>query len=132
MVTLTKMCVRCLIRRGRGEFCKNSRAKDGLQSWCKDCQRDYMRGRKVDPERRRLAARRSAKKFVTKRRARERVKDAVRRGDLPPVRTMACADCGATANAYDHADHNLPLDVEPVCHECHGRRSRHRGEHGRP
>lgn len=128
----TKICARCKAPKALAEFCRNSATKDGRQSWCKDCARDYMRGRSGDPAARRRSARDSAKRYPERRRAREKVKDAIRRGDLARASDCMCTDCGKPADAYDHAaGYDNPLDVEPVCHECHGRRSRVRGEHRR-
>ena len=85
-----------------------------------------------DPEKRRANARASAKRYPERRRAREKVKDAVRAGVLPSVKSQRCVDCGLQAQAYDHAfGYDRPLDVEPVCYKCHGKRSRKRGEHKR-
>lgn len=85
-----------------------------------------------DPEKRRANAKASAARYPERRRAREKVKDAVRRGDLAPIKSCLCVDCGAQAHAYDHAfGYDKPLQVEPVCSKCHGRRSRERGEHRR-
>lgn len=49
---------------------------------------------------------------------------AVQRGDLVNLKTnhVACVDCGARANAYDHRDYNKPLEVVPVCGSCNFRR----------
>lgn len=85
-----------------------------------------------DPEKRRANAKASAKRHPERRRARERVKEAVRAGRLLPIKTRRCVDCGNQAAAYDHAfGYDRPLDVEPVCHKCHGARSKMRGEHKR-
>lgn len=43
---------------------------------------------------------------------------AVKRGELPPVKTLLCADCGAPACDYDHRDYAKPLEVDPVCRKC--------------
>lgn len=53
-------------------------------------------------------------------RASNKVRRAVRRGDLPNLKAevVACADCGANADRYDHRDYLKPLDVAPVCHAC--------------
>lgn len=126
----SKVCARCRIEKTLSEFPANRKARDGRGGWCSDCQRDYMRGRSSNAQRRRAASKASARKHPDRRRAREQVKDAVRRGDLAPVRSLACHDCGRPARAYDHyAGYDRPLDVQPVCFECHGRRSRSRGEH---
>lgn len=50
------------------------------------------------------------------------VKRAIARGDLPPAKTLACADCGKPARDYDHRDYAKPLDVQPVCRSCNKRR----------
>lgn len=99
--------------------------------------RNYARGAAhwkwsggFDPVKRRANAKASAKKYPERRRAREKVKDAVRRGSLPWIRSQSCVDCGIPARAYDHhLGYHLPLEVQPVCFTCHGRRSRYRGEH---
>jgi hypothetical protein len=50
------------------------------------------------------------------------VSRAVRHGEIPPARQLACADCGAQALHYDHRDYGRPLDVQPVCRSCNYRR----------
>lgn len=52
------------------------------------------------------------------------VRAAVQRGDLPSLKTglVACVDCGARAEHYDHRDYNKPLLVEPVCRICNFQR----------
>ena len=125
-----KICVRCKLP--KADFPKNRSRRDGLGSWCNDCQRDYMRGRKGDPIKRRLAAKKSAHRYPERRQAREKVKDAVRSGKLSIIKRQICVDCGAPANSYDHyLGYDHKLDVEPVCSVCHGKRSRKRGEHRR-
>lgn len=64
-------------------------------------------------------------------RARWAVNNAVQVGRLPKVKTLACLDCGAIAQEYDHYLGYSEVhwyDVEPVCTSCHGRRSAERGE----
>ena len=127
-----KRCSRCRKTKTRTEFCARKDARDGLQSWCKDCQRDYMRGRPSDPLRRNANAKISAKRHPARRRARESVQNAIRSGRMPPARALACVDCGKSADAYDHhAGYSRALEVQAVCHVCHGLRSRKRGEHRR-
>lgn len=55
--------------------------------------------------------------------AHQAVAAAVKRGDLPPIKSLACTDCGKPAHDYDHRDYSKPLDVQPVCRSC----NRHRG-----
>lgn len=56
--------------------------------------------------------------------AQQQTQRAVRAGVLPNPRisTLACADCGKRADRYDHRDYFSPLDVQPVCCGCNGRR----------
>jgi hypothetical protein len=83
-----------------------------------------------DPAKRRANAKASAARHPERRRAREQVKNAVRRGALAPVKTLACKDCGQPAQAYDHCKgYDHPLEVEPVCYKCHGKRAKARGEY---
>jgi len=42
-----KQCKRCLHRKPKSEFCKSSRLKDGLQTWCKQCINEYKRERRT-------------------------------------------------------------------------------------
>lgn len=66
-----------------------------------------------------------------KQRSRAAVSSAVRRGGMPRARDLSCVDCGESARQYDHArgyDDEHALDVDPVCMECHGRRTSSRGE----
>lgn len=51
------------------------------------------------------------------------VRVAVENGFLVNPTTCACVDCGAQARLHDHRDYSRPLDVEPVCRQCNGRRS---------
>lgn len=59
-----------------------------------------------------------------KRRAHEFVKNAIRNGKLPPVKTLACSFCPKQASHYHHYkgyDKEHWLDVVPVCSECHNK-----------
>lgn len=47
---------------------------------------------------------------------------AIRKGQLKPPQSLDCADCGKTAEQYDHRDYGRPLDVEPVCRSCNFKR----------
>ena len=56
--------------------------------------------------------------------AKKKVYIAVRRGDLPRASELKCADCGKSAEVYDHRDYNLPLNVNPVCKSCNAIRGK--------
>ncbi len=52
--------------------------------------------------------------------AQRQVQDAVKRGELPNLRTVEtpCVDCGVRATDWEHRDYSAPLVVEPVCRSC--------------
>lgn len=54
--------------------------------------------------------------------AHQQVNLAVRRGEMPPASSMPCADCGGTAECYEHRDYRRAFSVEPVCGPCNARR----------
>ena len=51
-----------------------------------------------------------------------KVKQAIKKGILAPVKTLLCVDCGRPGECYDHRDYNKPLDVVAVCRKCNYRR----------
>lgn len=57
-------------------------------------------------------------------RARAAVRYRVKCGDMPPVRSLECVQCGKPAKHYHHHhgyDKSHQLDVIPLCLSCHGR-----------
>ena len=50
------------------------------------------------------------------------VRQAIKRGELPPINALTCVDCGAPAKHYDHRNYDIPLDVVPTCHSCNLKR----------
>lgn len=60
--------------------------------------------------------------FPLQKKAHEKVKNAMARGQLLPPSQLTCRDCGETAECYDHRDYRKPLDVDPVCTRCNIRR----------
>lgn len=82
-----------------------------------------------DPAKRRANAKASSARYPERRQAREKVKDAVRSGKIPPAKMLSCVDCGESAKRYDHfAGYDKPLEVQAVCYRCDGKRVRARGE----
>ena|ERR1039458_4542313 len=47
---------------------------------------------------------------------------AIKRGDIPKAIELQCKDCGKAAVHYDHRDYRKPLEVDPVCKNCHNKR----------
>ena len=59
--------------------------------------------------------------------ARYAVNKAIVKGELPHLSRrfdteIKCVDCGKPAQCWDHRDYDKPLDVEPVCGSCNGKR----------
>lgn len=51
------------------------------------------------------------------------VQAQIRKGAMPKLSgSIACVDCGAPAEHYDHRDYSKPLDVAPVCRSCNFKR----------
>lgn len=46
MITVEKACQRCHLAKPISDFSKHSRAKDGLQPWCRDCKREHYEATK--------------------------------------------------------------------------------------
>jgi len=60
-------------------------------------------------------------------RAYAKVLGAINNGTLRRANTFDCIDCGNPAMEFDHRDYTKPLQVDPVCTACHGKRG-----HGLP
>jgi len=57
-------------------------------------------------------------------RARKEVYKAVQRKEIPPARTLFCANCGLPAHHYHHFKGYEPIhwfDIKPLCRKCHTR-----------
>jgi len=93
--------------------------ENGLQRRnCRHCKAAYARGsraRGYKEKPRQLPKNQYSAKLA--------IYNAVRRGALPNVKTLACVDCNEPATVYEHRDYLKPLEVEPVCHRC----NKHRG-----
>lgn len=56
--------------------------------------------------------------------ARYQVTRAVLQGEMPSARSCKCANCNNKADDYHHDDYSKPLDVIPLCRDCHALRHR--------
>lgn len=78
--------------------------------------------RDADPERKKRMGRgsnKSAAKYPEKRRARQCVRNAVKKGLL--IRPTTCSECKCEAQFIEahHADYSKPLEVVWLCKPCH-------------
>ena len=48
-----------------------------------------------------------------------KMQNAIRSGRLPRANTLSCAVCGEPAEHYHHDNYDKPLDVIPLCRQCH-------------
>ncbi len=78
--------------------------------------------RKNNLDKRKIISSRYKQKNKEKIQAHNKVQYAIKRGDLPKVSTCACADCSIEAQEYHHEDYSKPLEVVPLCRECHIKR----------
>jgi len=57
-------------------------------------------------------------------RAKQLIKNAVNRGDLPRVSTLTCKECGKQAVERHHPDYSKPMETIPLCYKHHGETKR--------
>ncbi len=93
-----KRCAACGLEKPRHSFSMNRARRDGLQSYCIDCSREYLRRhykRHADRYRARAAARNEQRRRVV-------------RSILQEAKARPCADCGRRYPAFvmdfDHVD----------------------------
>jgi hypothetical protein len=127
-----KTCRRCSNEKPASDFGSNSRMKDGLRSWCRECDRTYaLEWRRQNRERylksgRAWKAANQDRQLEYKRRhralnhqkeyARGKVAAEVKAGRLVP---LPCTRCSATPTEAHHPDYSKPLDVIWLCRPCH-------------
>lgn len=128
-----KTCRRCHVAKDLAEFCTMTKAADGRHPWCRTCRSTYnLAWVRAKPGYAIANIKRMRALYPERQRARSKIAQDVKMGRRPSARKLTCTDCPAPAASYDHARGYLPPDdlyVEPVCHRCHGLRSRARGEH---
>jgi hypothetical protein len=137
-----KRCPKCGETKSVGEFYRDSREKDGLQSRCKPCKKVENRDwRRANPERVKATDKRWKKenaeqlerhvkryrqRFPEKVRARHKVRNAVRDGRL--TKPDRCEDCGRSSSTRElhahHDDYSKPMEVRWLCPSCHGKEHR--------
>lgn len=135
---MNKVCKRCGIEKTTSDFRKRKQAKDGLQSYCRECanRRNYEYREASGKEKNRLNQRKwrlkteywleRRKQYVVrspdKAKAHNAINNAVRSGRMRHISTQVCARCGAPAEEYHHYRGYAPeqrLKVVPLCRGCH-------------
>jgi hypothetical protein len=129
---MNKVCSRCKIEKSLPEFNKDKNQKDGLESRCRDCQREKFRlwveaGKRPRERRREWWKQHKEKALESQSRHRRRSRDvrnvqskqyrennpeklsaqratqaAAKRGGIPRVKTQTCINCQKQARHYHH------------------------------
>jgi hypothetical protein len=138
----SKVCSRCKKTKPLSFFHKDASCKDGHTRACKECISAWSKAvyranpQKVltknaawyrsNPEKGKAYQRKYQSvhrdKLRKQKEARQAVRNAVRSGKLPPVKTLKCIRCGNQARDYHHHKgyaEKHQLDVIPVCRPCH-------------
>ncbi len=112
-----KTCWKCKTDKKLSKFNKNKTRYDGVQSICRECERDYrktIRGKNTLSK----AVRKYNKSNADKRKARYTISNAIAMGKL--TRPDKCESCKQKrfVEAH-HENYSKPLDVEWLCTKCH-------------
>jgi len=135
-----KHCGKCRQWLARSAFNADATRGDGLDKHCQSCRstgnpKGWHDKPNINPETGRPGPTPQAPRDGDKFQARQAVTRLVRLGLVPKAAALACADCGHIGadrkHEYDHhlgyaAEHHE--HVEPVCVDCHSRRTHNRGE----
>ncbi len=136
--TVTKQCTKCKQIKPLIKFHKAKKAKQGVQSFCKQCNKDYQReymkeyhktdnGREITKRYNRSekgleASRQAYKKNRIKKIGSACVRGKVKRGMIPHPSTLKCFKCENQATQYHHHKgygKEGRYKVVPVCDMCH-------------
>jgi len=101
-----KCCNKCERLLPVKEFSKDRRAKDGLQSWCRQCAADYQAVYQAVYR----------EKHPLKAKCRQQLNNAIAAGK---IKRQPCMNgCEGKAEGH-HRDYTKPFDVDWLCPECH-------------
>ena len=146
---MEKRCTRCKETKSINEFSKDKSRKDGISASCKQCVNQYRkdnwikikelmstwnkknRNKSIEYEHKykhspkgkiihRKHMENYSGKYPEKRKANHIVNNSIQSGKLPPVNSLTCSRCGIKqAEHYHHPDYTKPLEIIPVCIDCH-------------
>lgn len=116
-----RKCKLCKVEKSDSDFYKQASNTDGLQKWCKACQREIVR-RNAKTDRGKAVIRRKTKKAYQnhshKKLARVKLFRAVKMGKI--IKPNSCQRCGSQQQIEaHHKDYAKPVDVEWYCQLCH-------------
>jgi hypothetical protein len=129
-----KKCCTCKKIKPVSDFYKNRATKDGFDSTCNLCRKEYHQNSEYKKyQKKYIKIYQCTEKFKQwrleyKRNHREKINAqivvsvAVRNGKLPKISTMKCSNCQNQAKHYHHHkgyNKEHQLDVIPVCYKCH-------------
>lgn len=117
-VVAEKTCGKCGECKPRKAFSRHASARDGLQSWCKDCHRAQYQ---VHAEKAKKRTRRWVAKNGEARAAHVAVARAIRSGVLLKAPCELCGKKDGVIDAHHHRGYTDPLDVQWLCRSCHVR-----------
>ncbi len=116
---MDKTCSRCRREFPAEDFNRDRRNTDGLNFWCRECQRTYMAGYYAGHRAAyRARQRRWRAADPARRRAHAAVEKALKSGGLWPE---PCEICGASVAEAHHEDYGEPLRVIWLCQLHHKR-----------
>ncbi len=137
-----KQCGRCKEHKPLDGFNNDKSRPDGKYPTCKACKRTYVKSARGQAARERWVAggglerakeyaktdqakdKRNARLKNVRReaykiKARTQTTLAIKSGRLPVANAWTCLGCREQATEYHHHDYQRPLDVTPLCRDCH-------------
>lgn len=114
MDAVTKQCSKCLTILAHEQFAQATKATDGRQSYCRECQSDYHATWRGNGGQRKQV--KATPKMAS---CHRQVAKAVRIGELE--KSESCEKCGSNRKRTQahHDDYNQPLVIRWLCDRCH-------------
>ena len=129
-----KTCSKCKTEKQGSCFYKEKKSKDGLRSWCKECDkerghkryeknRDHIlevnkKWRRRNPDKSYAISKNQTLRHPEKRKARKAVYYAIKVGKL--IKPDVCSHCFKKKKVESHhEDYSKPLEVWWLCKKCH-------------
>lgn len=114
---MEKKCTVCGQAKELSEFYVRNRSKDGLESYCKGCDKARVKNwQSNNSDWVREKDRKYKKKYPEKVKAAEMANYAIKTGRL---KKQPCEVCGEKNVHAHHDDYSEPLEVRWLCPQCH-------------